>query len=1144
VIERINDVLISNHELARRYLLDSVEWGRPLQLSVRRGFPNPYATHPRLDLFLGSLSPHKTETFGCTICHQGQGSATTFKWASHTPDTMKQLEEWQREHGWFHNPHWIQPMFPRRFAQASCLQCHHEVVELEPSPRFPEPPAETLVSGYHVIRQYGCFGCHEINGFDGPKKRVGPDLRSEPNYVAAAQQLLVDPGLPPDVADLARQVVRDPDQSGARRQVQAFIAADAARAADPEADEEAVLAAATHKLAAVLADVEAPGRLRKAGPSLRYVASKTDETFLYNWIANPFEFRPDTRMPRFFGLHSHLEGQAEEHEEEGLPRPLARQVSLQTGEPRESQAEETERLEQVEVLSISRYLLDASQDFEYLEPPEGITEEASAERGKRLFELRGCLACHQHQDFPQAHNAHGPNLSRIGTKLSLDPQRGRKWLYSWVREPSRYHARTKMPNVFLEPINEGDDRWSDPAADVTEYLLGSQGDEDAPWRPHPVPDVDRGTLEYLAELHLRDKYTQRQVDQFLEQGIPDDRPDAAEGDESVLIADFGELSADERDERLLLYVGRRSVAKYGCSGCHDIPGFEDAKPIGTGLANWARKDLAQLAFEQIGQFIAHKSEFASGVHEHAAGHAEIDVRDLPEDTGLMLHALLGHQREGFLWQKLREPRSYDYKKVENKGYNERLRMPKFALSSEQVGAVMTFVLGLVADPPAAQYVYQPDPRQRAIVQGRQVLEKYNCAGCHTLQTEQFEFEYDPTLADFDPEELPREYPPLDWATFNPHFSARELEASTARDARGMGHARITAMLDVDDQGQARIGEDDDGNPAFQYYLLWKPAAINGQTWLPPDPVPIHLDWARLEYPPIGGDFARLIHPIALARERLTNKEAKYQDAWGWVPPPLVHQGQKVQPAWLHAFLLDPYPIRPAVVLRMPKFNMSPAEAGMLVDYFRAADGLDAAYNSSARTQPEHLALADEQFPGRLEDAFRVVTDGTNYCVKCHLVGDYVPKGSPAGLAPQLTRVHDRIQPDFLYRWILNPKRILPYTGMPTNFDQPVQQKAPAVAARGGPLLNEGTIDDQLSAVVDLLLNYDAFVMDQVSVKEEVVEPVIPPAGEEGAPPDGEAEPADDEPVEDEPAEEDEENDEAAGRDGRDAPARRDTDSLD
>ena len=77
-------------------------------------------------------------------------------------------------------------MYPKRFAESLCLKCHHDVTELEPSERFPDPPAPKLMAGFHLIQQFGCFGCHEINGFDGPNKRIGPDLRAEPNYAAAA----------------------------------------------------------------------------------------------------------------------------------------------------------------------------------------------------------------------------------------------------------------------------------------------------------------------------------------------------------------------------------------------------------------------------------------------------------------------------------------------------------------------------------------------------------------------------------------------------------------------------------------------------------------------------------------------------------------------------------------------------------------------------------------------------------------------------------------------------------------------------------------------------------------------------------------------------------------------------------------------
>ena len=108
-----------------------------------------------------------------------------------------------------------------------------------------------------------------------------------------------------------------------------------------------------------------------------------------------------------------------------------------------------------------------------------------------------------------------------------------------------------------------------------------------------------------------------------------------------------------------------------------------------------------------------------------------------------MEKLLGHEREGFLWQKLRAPRSYDFKKTENKGYNERMRMPQFSLNEDEIEAVMTFVLGLVAEPPAPQYVasYENNPRQRAIIAGTKQVEQFNCTGCHQLDFERWDVSF-------------------------------------------------------------------------------------------------------------------------------------------------------------------------------------------------------------------------------------------------------------------------------------------------------------------------------------------------------------------------------------------------------------------
>jgi mono/diheme cytochrome c family protein len=115
------------------------------------------------------------------------------------------------------------------------------------------------------------------------------------------------------------------------------------------------------------------------------------------------------------------------------------------------------------------------------------------------------------------------------------------------------------------------------------------------------------------------------------------------------------------------------------------------------------------------------------------GHFEneaIEERELR--TTYFYESLLHHGRAGFLWQKLRQPRSYDYEKTETKGYDERLRMPKFPFSEEDIEAIATFVLGLVAEPPSDEYLYQPQGPALARIEGERLLEKYNCAGCHML----------------------------------------------------------------------------------------------------------------------------------------------------------------------------------------------------------------------------------------------------------------------------------------------------------------------------------------------------------------------------------------------------------------------------
>jgi len=1002
---------------------DEEEPAGPIRLEIRRGLPHPYCSHPRLDLFVGSLSPHPLAEFGCTICHDGQGSATAFKYASHTPNDPAQRIRWHREHGWFWNQHWDFPMLPRRFAQSSCLKCHHDVTDLESGDRFPDAPAPKLLAGYHLIRQNGCFACHEIKGVDESGRRIGPDMRLEPNYAEAALQLCVDPALTDEQRALATRVVREPENASLREQlVASFLPA----SPDDDSPVENLKPHSIDMLELLGSEESVPGMMRKLGPSLRDLGERLDARFLESWSATPTDFRPETRMPHFFGLHQPLDGHS---------------------------LKDARRFEAVELRAISEYLLTSSQPAELLETPPGVTEKPSAERGKRLFRIQGCLACHKHADFPEGQSTQGPDLSRLGAKYNTE--QGAQWVTSWIRDPSHHSPRTLMPNTLLEPVPLADPeaakdkkpKMTDPAADLAAYLLSSTG-----WKPKPRGKLVESDLDDLALLHLGKTFPRRLARQYIKSGIPEALAGRVQGDAVELL---GKMTLQKK----LRYVGRRTIGKRGCYGCHDIPGFEKAQPIGPALSDWGRKQESLLAFEQVHKFLEKQGKLAK--------------RD--PDHDFFTEAVLAKRREGFIWQKLRSPRSFDYKKAGNKGYNEHLLMGRFTLTDEEREAIVTFVLGLVAEPPRKKYVYQPDVRSKAIIEGRKVLDKYACAECHTLRMEQWSFEYDP-------EWFVGPMAADDFAFMKPQITPEQLAASLKTDRRGLAHAEVVGMPQVDDQGKLRAQEgeeeDEEGEPLEMFgFSLWEPAAINGEVCtVGGADVLIYEHQITRQRPPLGGTFARLLYPVVLGEAKAAGANVAGMEAWGWVPPSLVREGEMVRPAWLHDYLLEPTPIRPAAVLRMPKYNLSSQEAGKLVDYFAAVSGVEFPYSSHPRSRSSQLVAREKQRPKRLDDAMRLLVDQTTYCAKCHLIGDFSPGGQiTTTLGPNLANVGRRIRPEYVRRWLANPRAALPYTGMPVNF--------PPTGEPIGQDLFKGSSVEQLDAVMDVLLNYEWYMSRRTSIRK-------------------------------------------------------------
>jgi cytochrome c553 len=102
------------------------------------GAPQPFARHP-------AIPRHPFENFGCTVCHQGQGRATTVK------DGHGEVAFWE------------EPLLRGSFIQASCGPCHGDGLKGAP----------LIQRGKQLYLTTGCIGCHKIRGVGGV---VGPDL--------------------------------------------------------------------------------------------------------------------------------------------------------------------------------------------------------------------------------------------------------------------------------------------------------------------------------------------------------------------------------------------------------------------------------------------------------------------------------------------------------------------------------------------------------------------------------------------------------------------------------------------------------------------------------------------------------------------------------------------------------------------------------------------------------------------------------------------------------------------------------------------------------------------------------------------------------------------------------------------------------
>jgi cytochrome c1 len=132
-------------------------------------------------------------------------------------------------------------------------------------------------------------------------------------------------------------------------------------------------------------------------------------------------------------------------------------------------------------------------------------------------------------------------------------------------------------------------------------------------------------------------------------------------------------------------------------------------------------------------------------------------------------------------------------------------------------------------------------------------------------------------------------------------------------------------------------------------------------------------------------------------------------------PDLTWEGSSVQRPWLDAFLKNPNTLRPSLIRRMPRFNLSDGDRKDLTDYILAV------YQSPA-IDPDTAPTATS--PPALVEHGRQLFYSRYACQSCHIADAKTDKGY---VGPTLTAVGSRLTPAWIYAWLKDPQALRPGT---------------------------------------------------------------------------------------------------------------------
>ncbi|HEX7960982.1 MAG TPA: c-type cytochrome, partial [Terriglobales bacterium] len=323
-------------------------------------------------------------------------------------------------------------------------------------------------------------------------------------------------------------------------------------------------------------------------------------------------------------------------------------------------------------------------------------------------------------------------------------------------------------------------------------------------------------------------------------------------------------------------------------------------------------------------------------------------------------------------------------------YEPGTRMPRYRLDDQQINLLSSFLLAK-KDADFLANVHLPPSDATSVARGKRLVTESGCAACHQINGVNPPQNFAPELSRVGSRAVTQ-------LVFVPGMkhTVPDYIAGKVSDPRAFGPDLKMPKFSLT-------------NPQIEALTTALLAQTDRAAGLPKEML---LSAQHPSGYQPGGDAGRLMQDLRCLSCHSINGNG------GDMAPDLSLEGSAVQQAWLEDFLNNPNTLRPALIRRMPKFNLHPAEIKTLSDYILSA--YQAAGIDSQVIDP-HALNADAAARGKQ------LFYSKYGCQSCHIVDYKTDKGY---IGPALASVGNRLTPPWMYRWLLDPKALRPGTMMP------------------------------------------------------------------------------------------------------------------